>query len=73
MANLDQKNATFIGELFEKFRQEGKTIIVATHDEKLSKYAHRILEMEEGQIITDTRIEDVSFKQSPESETTHNE
>ena len=72
-ANLDQKNATFIGELFEKLRQEGKTIIVATHDEKLIKYAHRILEMEDGQIIKDERIEEVSFEESSEIERNKNQ
>ena len=61
-------NYNKIGELFEKLRGEGKTIIVATHDEKLIKYAHRILEMEDGQIITDNRIEDVTFEESPETE-----
>ena len=70
-ANLDQKNATFIGELFEKFRQEGKTIIMATHDEKLSKYANRILEMEDGQIIADKLIEEVTFEESYEPEDAH--
>ncbi len=60
-ANLDQKNAEFIGTLFEQFRKEGKTIILATHDEKLHKYAHRILEMEDGKIIKDTRIKEIDF------------
>ncbi|QEE17467.1 ABC transporter ATP-binding protein [Promethearchaeum syntrophicum] len=61
-ANLDKKNAEYIGELFENFRTEGKTIIVATHDEKLIKHAHRILIMEEGKIIEDKRINEISFK-----------
>ena len=60
-ANLDRRNAEFIGELFENFRKEGKTIIVATHDEKLIKHAHRILIMEEGKIIEDKRINEISF------------
>jgi len=72
-ANLDQKNATFIGELFEKFRQEGKTIILATHDEKLIKFAHRVLVMEDGQIIKDERIEDVAFEEFPEKEKPEND
>ena len=68
-ANLDKKNSEFIGNLFEKFRSEGKTIVVATHDEKLIRHAHRILVMEEGKIIEDKRINEVSFKEeSPEIE-----
>ncbi|MHA1521402.1 MAG: ABC transporter ATP-binding protein [Promethearchaeota archaeon] len=62
-ANLDKKNAEFIGSLFEKFQSEGKTIIVATHDEKLIKHAHRILVMEEGKIISDTQVTEISFQE----------
>ena len=61
-ANLDKKNAEFIGELFEKFQSQGKTIIVATHDEKLIKHAHRILVMEEGKFISDTQVTEISFQ-----------
>ena len=64
-ANLDKKNAEFIGSLFEQFRKEGKTIILATHDEKLFKHAHRILEMEDGKIVKDTRIKEVDFVELP--------
>ncbi|WP_371805284.1 ABC transporter ATP-binding protein [Candidatus Lokiarchaeum ossiferum] len=60
-ANLDKKNAEFIGTLFEQFRKEGKTIILATHDEKLFKHAHRILEMDDGKIISDKRIHEIDF------------
>ena len=61
-ANLDKKNAEFIGTLFEKFRSEGKTIILSTHDEKLIKHAHRLLEMDDGKIISDKRIEEINFQ-----------
>ena len=60
-ANLDKKNAEFIGTLFESLRSEGKTIVVASHDEKLHKHAHRILEMDDGKIIKDTRIDEITF------------
>jgi putative ABC transport system ATP-binding protein len=58
-ANLDKKNALFIAELFEKFSKEGKTIIVATHDDRLIGLAHRIIEMEDGKIIADKRVREV--------------
>lgn len=67
-ANLDKKNAEFIGKLFEKFRKEGKTIILATHDEKLIKHAHRILIMEDGKIIEDTRVNEISFQEEDQLE-----
>ena len=67
-ANLDKKNAEFIGTLFEKFRKEGKTIILATHDEKLYKHAHRIMEMEDGKIISDKRIQEIDYVEPKEIE-----
>ena len=63
-ANLDKKNAQFIGNLFEQLRQEGKTIIVATHDDNLIQHAHRVLVMEEGKIIEDNPIKEIDYKGS---------
>jgi putative ABC transport system ATP-binding protein len=64
-ANLDKKNALFVAELFEKMRQEGKTIIVATHDDRLIGLAHRVIEMDDAKIIRDTIVKDVSYQESP--------
>jgi putative ABC transport system ATP-binding protein len=64
-ANLDKKNAEFIATLFEDLRQKGKTIIIATHDEKLIKHAHRIVVMEDGKIIEDNRITEIDFIDEP--------
>lgn len=61
-ANLDKKNADYIGTLFENFRKEGKTIVVATHDDRLIKHAHRIMEMECGKIISDTRQSQIDYR-----------
>jgi putative ABC transport system ATP-binding protein len=60
-ANLDKKNAEFIGKMFEELRQIGKTVIVATHDDNLIKHAHRIVEMDDGKIIKDTKIHEITF------------
>ena len=60
-ANLDKKNAQFIAKMFEELRTEGKTVIVATHDENLISQAHQILEMEDGQITKDTRVRIVDY------------
>lgn len=62
-ANLDKDNATFIAEMFEKMRKEGRTIIVATHDEKLISYAHRIITMADGAIVKDESLKEIDFKE----------
>lgn len=62
-ANLDVKNADYIGKLFERLRHDGKTVVIATHDANLINYAHRVIEMVDGKIIKDTKVQDISFKE----------
>lgn len=65
-ANLDKNNAEYIGRLFEELRQQGKTVILVSHDEKLIKHAHRKLEMVGGKIIKDEIVQEVSFHERNE-------
>ncbi len=47
---LDTETGLKIIELFKELNAEGKTIIIATHDLRLKKYATRILEIRDGKI-----------------------
>jgi putative ABC transport system ATP-binding protein len=49
--NLDSKNGIKVMEYLKKLHEMGKTIILVTHDEKLSKYATRIITIKDGKII----------------------
>ena len=50
--NLDSKTGKEIMQMFERlWKEEGKTIIMVTHDLKLAKYAHTTIELKDGQII----------------------
>ena len=50
--NLDSKTGKGIMNLFEKlWKEEGKTIILVTHDMNLTKYAHSIIELKDGEIL----------------------
>jgi len=49
---LDSVTGKNIIEMLHKFwKDEGKTIIMVTHDPNLAKYAHTIIELKDGQII----------------------
>lgn len=49
---LDSVTGKNIIEMLYKFWQdEGKTIIMVTHDQNLAKYAHTIIELKDGKII----------------------
>lgn len=49
---LDRKNADEILELFHTFnKQQGKTIIMVTHDLKATEYASRVIQIDKGSCI----------------------
>ncbi|MBT7903608.1 ABC transporter ATP-binding protein [Candidatus Woesearchaeota archaeon] len=49
---LDSKTGKEILELLKKlWKEEQKTIILVTHDMNLAKYAHKIVELKDGEII----------------------
>jgi putative ABC transport system ATP-binding protein len=51
--NLDDETGLEIVRILEQIRAEGKTIIVATHDEKLLKLASRPLCLKAGRFASD--------------------
>ncbi|MHA1669832.1 MAG: ABC transporter ATP-binding protein [Promethearchaeota archaeon] len=53
-ANLDKKTSIFIQELFKELKDEGITMIIATHDDRIIELADRIIEFEDGKILNNT-------------------
>jgi putative ABC transport system ATP-binding protein len=51
--NLDSRTGKIVMEYLKKLHSEGKTIILVTHDEKLSHYAHRRITLSDGKILSD--------------------
>lgn len=47
---LDEENTENIIKLFENLHQEGKTIILITHDPKVAARAQRIIEIKDGKV-----------------------
>ena len=47
---LDQKTGRQIMELFGEINQEGRTIIMITHDVNIASYAHRIVRIIDGEL-----------------------
>lgn len=50
-ANLDTKTANEIITLLKKLKQDGKTIITATHDEKIKQLGDRVLKLCDGSLV----------------------
>lgn len=53
--NLDTKTSYEIMEYFKRLNKEGKTIIIITHEEDISKYARRIIRLVDGVIKGDKK------------------
>jgi putative ABC transport system ATP-binding protein len=56
-ANLDAKNSHHILQTMEKLNADLKTtFIFATHDDKVIKYLHRKISLEDGKVVDDERV-----------------
>jgi putative ABC transport system ATP-binding protein len=56
-ANLDAKNSHHILQTMEKLNREFETtFIFATHDDKVIRYQHRIISLEDGRVAGDDEI-----------------
>ena len=53
--NLDSKTgATVIELLFELNREQGTTLVLVTHEQRLAQRCQRRIELEDGQLLTDS-------------------
>lgn len=51
--NLDSKTSHDIMDLFQQLHDSGNTIIMVTHEEDISRYAHRIIRLRDGLVESD--------------------
>lgn len=52
--NLDSKTSLEIMSIFDKIHREGNTVIIVTHEEDISLFAHRIVRLKDGEVFSDT-------------------
>jgi putative ABC transport system ATP-binding protein len=50
--NLDSASGEMIMEMLSDLNQHGRTIFVVSHDPRMSRYAHRVINMLDGRIIS---------------------
>lgn len=60
--NLDTKNGEEIISILEDLNKKGKTIIIVTHENEIAERARRIINMRDGEIISDEKIKHDSKK-----------
>ena len=53
---LDSQTSGQIMKLFSQLNEEGKTVIIITHEEEIAAYAKRIITIRDGMITDDRRV-----------------
>lgn len=54
--NLDSKSGEELLNLLRSLHEEGKTVIIVTHDDDIAKNANRIVRISDGKIVSDQKI-----------------
>jgi len=58
--NLDTKTSYEIMSIFTKIHSEGNTVVLVTHEEDISKHAHRIIRLRDGVLESDRTQEAIA-------------
>lgn len=59
--NVDYKSGLEIIQLLTKLNQEGRTVVVVTHERFVAEHAERIVELRDGRIIRDSKNHEFDF------------
>ncbi|TYP99023.1 putative ABC transport system ATP-binding protein [Tenacibaculum adriaticum] len=62
--NLDSKASIDIADLFVRLNNEGKTILMITHEPEIAQFAKRMIYLRDGKVLTDELIKNRSTKES---------
>jgi len=61
--NLDSKHSYDVADLFVQLNEQGKTIVMITHEPDISQFAKRLIFLRDGKILSDKVIEDRNTKE----------
>ncbi|MFA6969081.1 MAG: ABC transporter ATP-binding protein [Candidatus Paceibacterota bacterium] len=55
-ANLDKESSSTVMDIFKELHAGGQTIIMVTHEEEFAAFAERIIKIDDGRIVSDTKL-----------------
>ena len=59
--NLDSRNGADVMQLLTSLNEKGTTIVMVTHSEHDSRYAHRIVHMLDGKTVTENFLKEIIY------------
>ena len=54
--NLDSRTSEEIMQIFQKLNNEGKTVVVVTHEQDIAEHAKRIVRFKDGRLLSDELV-----------------
>ena len=54
-ANLDKISSGAVMNIFKELHEKGQTIIMVTHEEEFSRFAQRIVKLDDGKVVSNSR------------------
>jgi len=64
--NLDSRTAEMVFEIFDRLVEEGKTVILITHDRDVDKRVKRCITLADGRIVDDIQVSKEAVRNSRE-------
>jgi len=55
--NLDRRSGLEVLDVFKRLHEQGRTILVVTHDQAVAEHADRVIVLADGQVAEDRRVD----------------
>jgi putative ABC transport system ATP-binding protein len=65
--NLDSVSTREVLDVFDMMNNQGRTVVLITHEDEVSERARRIVRLRDGEVVDDIRVRDVAVVPQPTS------
>ncbi|TKX32009.1 ABC transporter permease [Campylobacter estrildidarum] len=60
---LDSKSGIMVLEILQELNKQGHTIVLVTHDPKIAEQAKRVIEIKDGEILSDSKKDETNLQE----------